>query len=309
MNTRAWALAAAALTGVQVGAALVASRAVVDELSPAVLALLRYAIGVALLALMWRGGGRAAGAAPMPLGDRVALALLGVLQFGVPVLLLNHALGLIHASLAALIFSTFPLLTLLLALAAGHERWRGSLALAVLVSMGGVALALGEQALGAAGAGLPAEHLLQGAALCFGAALAGASCAVMYRPYLARHPAATIGVWAMAASVLALLPLAWAEGAPAQVAGLSARGWGAVLFVGASSGIGYWLWLWALAHAPATRVTVFLALSPLTAAVLGHGVLGEPWSLALLAGSVAVLLGLALATRDASTLSAKGRRR
>ena len=43
------ALLAAAATGVQVGAAIVASRFVVSEVPPLTLALLRYAIGLSLI--------------------------------------------------------------------------------------------------------------------------------------------------------------------------------------------------------------------------------------------------------------------
>jgi drug/metabolite transporter (DMT)-like permease len=295
------ALAAAALTGVQVGAALVASRAVIGELTPGTLALLRYAIGVALLAPLWwhsaRRGRGAAALAPMPRHERIAIALLGVLQFGVPIVLLNHALAHIPASLAALLFATFPLMAMLLAIALGHERWRPAVAGGVLLSIGGVGIALGEQAI--SGGNVAPGALAVGAALSLAAAACGASCAVLYRPYLARHAAARVGVLAMAASVLALLPLALAEGALRQVPLLSQGGWVAVCFVGASSGVGYWLWLWALAHAPATRVTVFLALAPITAAVLGHLLLGEPWSVALLVGSIGVLGGLLVTTRAA----------
>ena len=59
-----------------------------------------------------------------------------------------------------------------------------------------------------------------------------------------------------------------AEGAAAQDGALFLRGgWLAILFIGVSSGVGYYLWLFALRHATPTRVTVFLALSPLTAAL------------------------------------------
>ena len=42
-----------------------------------------------------------------------------------------------------------------------------------------------------------------------------------------------------------------------------------------SSGIGYFWWLYALKHESPTRVTVFLALNPVTAALLGWALLGE----------------------------------
>ena len=72
----------------------------------------------------------------------------------------------------------------------------------------------------------------------------------------------------------------------------------AVGFIGISSGVGYWLWLWALTNATPTRVTVFLSLSPITAALLGLLLLGETLSIPLLAGLGAVMAGLWLAHRD-----------
>ena len=49
MTTARLALAAAAATGVQVGAAIVATRLVVDQTGPGSLAFLRYLIGVLFL--------------------------------------------------------------------------------------------------------------------------------------------------------------------------------------------------------------------------------------------------------------------
>ena len=49
MNRTALAVLAAAVTGVQVGAAITATRHVAPDISPASLAFLRYAIGVACL--------------------------------------------------------------------------------------------------------------------------------------------------------------------------------------------------------------------------------------------------------------------
>ena len=57
--------------------------------------------------------------------------------------------------------------------------------------------------------------------------------------------------------------------------------WLAVLFIGASSGVGYHLWLRALGRTTPTKVTVFLALNPLPA-FLGALFLGEHVTLPLL---------------------------
>lgn len=294
---RGWVLLAAVLTGVQVGAAVVGSRALAGELAPATLALLRYAIALVLLGLLsllvLRR--RQAQTSALPPRERLAVLAIGVLQFALPIVMLNAALHHIGAGLATLLWSTFPALTLALAVAFGLERWRPGVALGIAACSAGVAVALGGGAANAVGPHPSALAL--GAALSLGAALAGAIAALVVRPYLARHGGVSVGLWAMAATVLALLLPAWAEGGVAQVLALSARGWLILGLVGASSTVGYLLWLYALSNAAPSRVTAFLALAPLTAAALGAAWLGEPWTLALALGLAGVLLGLWLATR------------
>jgi drug/metabolite transporter (DMT)-like permease len=128
-----------------------------------------------------------------------------------------------------------------------------------------------------------------------GSAATGALCSVLYRPYLRRYPTLAVGMLAMLASVLALALPAGAEGFFSHWPQFSTQGWGAVLFIGASSGIGYFLWLWALRHAEPTRVTIFLSLSPVTAALLGALLLGESLTSWLLLGLACIVLGLWLA--------------
>src|SRR3954452_22467128 len=72
-------------------------------------------------------------------------------------------------------------------------------------------------------------------------------------------------------------------------------GWLAVGFIGVSSGVGYYLWLWALNHTTATSVTVFLALSPVSATILGALLLAESPSPTSLFGLACVALGIWLA--------------
>jgi drug/metabolite transporter (DMT)-like permease len=110
--------AAAAATGILVGAAMVATRFVIDQTAPASLALLRYSIGFCCLL------------PPVLMSPRVRfdrrdlapIALLGITQFGVLIALLNYALQSVPSARAALIFATMPLLTMILAAALGRER-------------------------------------------------------------------------------------------------------------------------------------------------------------------------------------------
>jgi drug/metabolite transporter (DMT)-like permease len=99
----------------------------------------------------------------------------------------------------------------------------------------------------------------------------------------------------MLASVGFLAVLAAGEGFFHSLPYFTAAGWLAVVFIGISSGIGYYLWLWALNHTTPTKVTVFLALSPITAAGLGALLLEEGISIMLFLGLACVVLGLWIA--------------
>jgi drug/metabolite transporter (DMT)-like permease len=282
--------AASAATGVQVGAAIVATRFVIGQTSPASLALLRYAIGFCCLlppALLARR-------VRLERQDLPPIALLGIVQFGVVVALLNFALQLISSTRTALIFATFPLLTMLLAAALGTERLTLAKSLGVLVTLVGVGLALAEKAL----TGHSAPHEWIGALAVFASAVSGALCSVLYRPYVRKYPTLPVSAFAMLAAVGFLAVLAAGEGFFRALPRFTAQGWLAVVFIGVSSGAGYFLWLWALGRTTPTRVTVFLALSPVTAAGLGAALLREQITPLTLAGLACVACGLWLAHRQ-----------
>ncbi len=282
------ALAAAALTGIQVGAAMVASRWIIADIGPATLALLRYAIATLVLLPFVLSRPRVR-FTPI---DRRAVTALGIVQFGVLIALLNVGLRHLDAARAALLFASFPLMTGVIAWALGREAMTAAKWIGTGLAVVGVGLVLGSR-IGPTGGDSDAAL---GAAAVLAAAFCGAMCSVLYRPYLERYPTLPVGALAMAAATVFLLPLSWPEwrdGAPTLTVG----GWAAVGFVGLSSGIGYCLWLWALKHAPPTVVTNFLSLSPVTATVLGVGLLGETVTPALVGGLLTVAAGLWIATR------------
>lgn len=284
----------------QVGAAIAVSRLAVGEVPPLTLAMLRYAIGFACLApFAWRER-QAAFAAPRLHGglpDLAGMAVLGILQFGVLIALLNFGLQRLGAGQAALLFSLFPLITLVLSALSARERITATLLAGVLVSIAGVAASLAPK-LGALG-----DASWWGEFAVLAAAAIGAACSVLYRPYLRRYPTVPVSALAMLASVAFLAAAAWPEHWPQRLATFSGIAWAATLFVGISSGIGYFAWLYALKHESPTRVTVFLALNPPTAALLGWALLGEPVHGSALAGLVLVAAGLWLATRSANKAS------
>lgn len=277
-------LLSAAATGIQVGAAITATRFAVDQVGPASLAFLRYAIGATCLApVFFSGRMRFARADVLP------IALLGIGQFGVLIALLNYGLKSVPSARAALIFASFPMLTLLFAAFIGQERFTAAKVFGVALTILGVGLALGDRTMGQAS--------WSGELAVLAAAATGAVCSVLYRPYLTRYPTLPVSAFAMLAAVLALAVPAALDDLFVAVPNLDAAGWAAVVFIGLSSGGGYVLWLWALANTSATRVTVFLSLSPITAAVLGAVLLREPVSPTMIVGCGCIAGGLWFATR------------
>ena len=274
------ALLAAASTGVQVGAAITATRYVADAISPASLAFLRYLIGVACLVPVIAMAPRIRFAR----ADVLPIALLGIGQFGVLIALLNYGLKTVPAGRGALIFASFPLLTLVFAALAGHERVTVAKLAGILLTLAGVGFALGDKIGGSGGLG--------GELAILASAATGAICSVLYRPYLRRYPTLPVSAFAMAAAAVALLVPAALDDLFAAPLHLTPGAWAAIVFIGLSSGGFYVLWLWALKNAAATRVTVFLALSPITATVLGVVLLGEPVTIGMMAGVVCVAAGL-----------------
>jgi len=289
LNRTTLAVWAAAVTGVQVGAAITATRYVAANISPASLAFLRYAIGVACLVPAVALAGRIRFAR----ADIVPIASLGIGQFGVLIALLNYGLRTVPAARGALIFASFPLLTLVVAALLGHERVTIRKIGGILATLLGVFLALSDKVLNGA-----SDHgwgALTGELAILASAATGAICSVLYRPYLARYPTLPVSAFAMMAAAAALLIPAALDDLFVAPGALSRGAWAAILFIGLSSGGGYVLWLWALKNIAATRVTVFLSLSPVTAAALGVVVLGEAVTVGMMAGVVCVAAGLWLA--------------
>jgi drug/metabolite transporter (DMT)-like permease len=287
MNAERVALWIAASTGVQVGATLVATRAVAADVDPATLALLRYAVGSAVMVpialaakVSWRIGPK----------DFVAIVALGILQFGILIWMLNWGVARVPAADSAVLFATFPLLAQIIAAGAGHEALSRNRVIGALLALAGVAVAMS----GHLGGGQFDGDSLLGAVAVLGSALIGAACSVLYRPYLRRYSPLAVGAIAMLASMIALAPAAALQAAPLT---LNAVGWAAVVGLGLSSGIFYWLWLVALQRIGPSRTTVFIALGPPSAGIIGALWLGEFPEPALWAGMIAVALGLRVATR------------
>lgn len=181
---------AAAGSGLPVGSEIGATRFVIDQTEPASLARSRYLVGTfcllppMLMSVRVRIEGR----------DFLPICLLGITQFGILTALLNFGLQYIGSAPAALIFSTFPLMTMVLAALLGYEALTLLKSAGVGLTIVGVAFALTEKL-----TLLEESPSWTGEAAVFASALCGAVRSVFYRPCLREYPALQVGAMAMIA--------------------------------------------------------------------------------------------------------------
>lgn len=279
------------------GASVVATRFVVAQTTPVVLAFLRYIIAsLCMFAILRRSA-----FAPIPARDRWQIALLGALFFGVFPWSFSASLTHLPAATVALIVACNPLVTLALSALRGTERLSARAVAGQLLALAGIAIALvpiGANATSRVAALSTASTSWIGYAEVATTVLCGAVYNVWSRPLLLRYPSAVVTSHAMLAGTLALAPLALMQGIGTHTASITTTGWLTVLFLGTLGGaLGFGLWSYALRRSTPSRVAVFLALNPITAIALGVVLLGEPITARLVMALVAVIAGIQLATR------------
>ncbi|WP_156103016.1 DMT family transporter [Thioclava atlantica] len=248
------------LTGIQVGAALFASQLIVSDVGVGLLGLLRYGIALLLLfpLLLLRPS------APIARADWLPIILLGLGQIGMMIALLNTAVAYTSAARVALIFATLPAVSMFIDLALGRPFGGRRIGLGVALSIGGVAVLVGADAM--TGGVRTNDVIGMGAAA--GATLCVAVCSSLYAPFVRRYGPVKISSVAFTVSLIPLGLIAVILPSAQTPNEWTSAIWWLILAIGLSSGIGYLMWFHAIEKLPATLVTGFLALSPITAAVL-----------------------------------------
>lgn len=129
-----------------------------------------------------------------------------------------------------------------------------------------------------------------------------ASYQISMKHYRKQRSAPELMFWASAVSAAVLLPIALWHGD--RFFPSTAAGWWPLLGVGiVSHACGQGLIAWGLGGVPASLATVTLLIQPLTTAVLGVVILGQPLVPWQVIGGIAVMLGLFVAIRGQLRIS------
>lgn len=266
----------------------VATRLVLDDVPPALLALSRLIIGAAVLVPAAR---RLERLEPAPSGgDGWRIAWMGVLGFAGAFALGHWGIAHSTATNASLLIIVEPIAIMLLGPAVLGERLTGREVLGAALALAGSTLVVVNGIPGVTEAVAP--HW-RGDLLLVLSGLGYAAYSLLGRAVLLRRPPLDVTARSIVWGAAAMLPLALLEWAGGARPVLTVTGVAGLLYLGlVITALGYLLWNWALARADASRVAVFVTVQPIIGALLGVVFLHEPLTVFTAAGGGLIVAGL-----------------
>ncbi len=273
------------------GASFIATKIGLHQVSPLTVIWLRFGIGVAVLAVAVPL--RKEFFLPRP-SDLVFFVALGALGITLHQWLQVSGLVTALASTTAWIVAAIPLVIALISRIVLDEPLRRNHVVGIIVGAVGVLLVVSQgdwSSLFRGGFGSPGDGLVALSTITW------ALFSVYSRKGLLKHRAAPMMLYVMGSGwLLSTIPWVLMHG-PAEIARLDAAGWAAILFLGVfCSGLAYIFWYDALKALPVTQVGSLLYLEPLITMFVAASILGEPVTVAALAGGGVILLGVKIVT-------------
>lgn len=221
---------------------------------------------------------------PLPRGRALVGSLIyGLLGFGTVFGLVYWGVIEAGAGVTQIVLALTPLLTLLLAVAQGIERFRLQSLAGAVVAVAGIALAFIERAAGQS-ISLALVAILLGA-------LAIAEANVVVKRFPRANPISNNAV-AMAAGGLLLLGLSVVAREPWIVPQRLETQVSVAYLVVVGSVVVFTLFLFVIERWTASATSYSFLLMPLVSVVAAAAILGEPITLALIAGGALVLVGV-----------------
>ncbi|HXG37034.1 MAG TPA: DMT family transporter [Dehalococcoidia bacterium] len=220
-----------------------------------------------------------------------SVTLLAVTDTIAPYLLIAWSQLHVSSSMAALLISTMPLFTTLIASRTAKDETSTSTAIAgMVIGFLGIAVLTGPEALNVTNTSALGAFAVITAAACYAAG-------AVYSKSLMRS-ADPIGLSAikLASATLILVPLtAYLDGVQGY-ATLSSEGWLGLTAVGlVSTGVGRCVYQWVIGVAGSVRASLVTYIIPVVALFLGWAVLDEPIGLRTIVGASLIISGVASA--------------
>jgi drug/metabolite transporter (DMT)-like permease len=272
------------------GGAWPTGKLAVEEVSPAAVATVRFALSTALLWLWARA--LSTRTPRMTRADLPMVLVLGVTAIAGYNLLFLYGLSLAPASDGAIIVPGLaPLMTALLAVPLLGERLGGRLAVGLVTGVAGLVLVVDP------GGGLGSERVLGDLLFLAGAFVWGVY-SVVGKPATARFGAVGATLYATAAGTAMLVPFAFLEGGWGDLADADAAALISILYLAVfATVLGFVLFYEGVRRLGPSSAMSFALLVPVFGVLSSVIVLDERLGLATIVGGIVVLAGLWLVQR------------
>ena len=225
--------------------------------------------------------------------DWLAVVALGLCFFGLFFVLYNIAVSYTTAARASLALSTLPLQTMIVGALLGIEPLTQQKTIGVCIAIFGVFAALASGLSTAPLGAWRGELIMTAAVLCM------AFYNVWSRPFIRRSSALGFLTVGMGAGAVGLVTLGLVTGKVAVLNTFDGPQWLAGIYLGVGGGaLAFILWVLALERATPTRVANTMTVNPIAAGLLATQLVGEPITLNLVVGLIAVFAGIWIATNE-----------
>ncbi|MFP4373799.1 MAG: DMT family transporter [Spirochaetaceae bacterium] len=282
------------------GGALVAGRVVSADLPPLTITWVRFAlVSIMLLPVVRLREGRL----PRPnRGDLLVLAMLsvtGVVMFN---LFLFSGLRTVTAVRSSVILSLSPSVVALVMVTLFRERAGWNTVVGIFVAFLGAVVTITD--------GDPARVLRGGITIgdlfLLGCVISWSAYTIIARYAMRNLSSLTVLAYSSIIGSLLLTPIAARADVITEFGAAAVGTWLAFAYlVFGAAGLAYLMYYEGIREVGPNRAAVFINLEPVTAIVLGVGLLGEGLSAPLLAGAALVILGLYLVNRPERGVAAE----
>jgi len=223
--------------------------------------------------------------------DFPRLLVVSVTSVDIYHLSLNYAEKTVDASVAGVLISLGPLFAIISSVILLDERVGRRFALGVLLALAGATV-------------ISSPDLTLTSGTFFGplavvlSSLASGIYTAVSKPLVGKYGPFPVAVWAAFVGTAILLPLV-SPSLFQQAAALSATGWAAIIYLAVlSTVLANLMYLTLLSRQSVSRLSIQLYLIPLVSVVGGILLIGEPLSLAVVAGGVILLVGVTIGIRS-----------
>lgn len=215
-------------------------------------------------------------------------AFVTLCYFGLPYFLLNYGETLVSSGLTALLFSCMPVFILIFSALFLGERIR-------LSQLVGIAIGFGSLLMILRGQGLGFDHQgFSGVLAILAAALMHALCYVVTKQRGAAISVITYNTLPIGIAGVLLFGLGWLVEQPA-LGQVSARSWGALIYLGLCASVGgFIVYFFLLKRLSPVVLSFVFIIFPVFAVIIGAWYEGQPISASLAFYSLLLLLGFAI---------------